>query len=144
MKTVTSETVPFTAQQMYDLVVDMDAYATFIPWCAAARKLEETDEQFIAEITFTFKGMRETFRTLDKVIPGKQVDISLKSGPFRRLSSQWRFIDLEQGGSKIDFSIDFQFKNKLMDLALGSVFGTASKKMVATFRKRAFELYDQK
>ncbi len=141
MKTVASETVPFTARQMYDLVVDMDSYPKFIPWCAAASKRDETESQFVAEITFTFKGMRETFRTLDKVVPGEKVEISLMSGPFRRLNSTWRFIPTTDGGSRIDFSIDFQFKNKLMDLALGSVFGQASKKMVACFRKRAFELY---
>lgn len=135
-----SAIVPYTPQQMYDLVVDMKSYPKFIPWCAHGASHDHRPDQFIAEITFTFKGVRETFRTLDRVVPGRQVRISLLSGPFSNLESCWDFTPLAEG-CKIDFYIDFQFKNKLMDLALGPAFGLAAKKMVDAFHKRADDLY---
>ncbi|MBF0620603.1 MAG: type II toxin-antitoxin system RatA family toxin [Magnetococcales bacterium] len=141
MKASASETVPFTPQQMYNLVVDMDAYPEFIPWCSHATKRNETPEQFIAEMTFSFKGFRETFHTVDRLIPGKEVRISLEKGPFKHLESVWSFQELGPTQTRIDFSIDFRFKSRLMDLSLGPVFSQATKQMVSSFRKRAFELY---
>ncbi|MBF0186456.1 MAG: type II toxin-antitoxin system RatA family toxin [Magnetococcales bacterium] len=140
MKSVATETVPFTPQQMYDLVVDMDSYPEFIPWCTAAGKYDETDTSFVAEMTVSFKAVRETFRTLDTVEPGKRITINLMSGPFKELKSEWRFSEVPRG-CKIDFSIEFSFKNRLMDMTLGPVFGQATKKMVKAFRDRAKALY---
>ncbi|MBF0154353.1 MAG: type II toxin-antitoxin system RatA family toxin [Magnetococcales bacterium] len=137
-----SETVPFTPEQMYDLVVDMASYSQFLPWCVKARKFDETPQQFIAEMTIAFKGLRETFQTVDTVIPGREVTIRLKSGPFRALESQWRFTPLDEG-TRIDFYIDFQFRNPILEMTLGPVFSAASKQMVEAFRQRAHALYNR-
>ncbi len=133
--------VPYTAQQMYDLVVDMDRYPEFIPWLAKSRKYDQRGNEFMSEMTFTFKGIRETFRTRDTVVPGEKIKISNVSGPFKRLESEWSFSDLPAGGSLVEFFIDFSFKNRLLEMAFGPVFGEASKRMVEAFRTRADQVY---
>jgi coenzyme Q-binding protein COQ10 len=140
-KRTSSTKVPYSAQQMYDLVVDMDRYPEFIPWLAKARKYNEQDNEFMSEMTFTFKGMRETFKTKDSIVPGKKITISNISGPFKHLESEWNFSDNPSGGCTIDFFIDFRFKSRLVELALGPVFGEASKRMVEAFKARADNIY---
>lgn len=140
-KRTSSANVPYTAEQMYNLVVDMDRYPEFIPWLVHARKYDEQGDSFLSEMTFAFKGLRETFRTRDTVIPGQKISISNLSGPFKMLESEWSFQDTRDGGCRIDFFIDFRFKNRLVELALGPVFAEASKRMVEAFRVRADEIY---
>lgn len=135
-----SVSVPFSARQMYDLVVDMDRYPEFIPWLVQSRKYDVTETGFMSEMTFAFKGLRETFSTQDHVDPGCKVVISHVSGPFSHLQSEWLFVDTPEG-SRVDFFIDFKFKKKLVDLAMGPVFGKASQAMVESFCRRAEEIY---
>ncbi len=132
--------VPFTPDQMYDLVVDMDRYPEFLPWCSQARKFDCEADRFKSEMTFAFKSFRETFYTLDRVEPGRRIGITLTSGPFRHLESEWLFTPVK-GGTQIDFFIDFNFKNKLIDLTLGPIFGEASRRMVEAFKQRAQTVY---
>lgn len=132
--------VPFSARQMYDLVVDMDRYPEFIPWLVKARKFDITETGFKSEMTFAFKGLRETFFTNDQVDPPHRISIANLSGPFSHLDSEWRFTDIPTG-SKVEFSIDFKFSKKLVDLAMGPVFGKASHSMVESFCKRAEAIY---
>lgn len=135
-----SETLPFTAQQMYDLVVDVRSYTKFLPWCVAVRIWDETPEQFMAELTVAFKGIRESFQTLDRIVAGQSVEINLRSGPFQYLVSTWKFIpDGEK--CRVDFFIDFRFQSRLKEMALGPVFSQASRQMLSAFRKRAQDLY---
>ncbi|HIJ85521.1 MAG: cyclase/dehydrase [Magnetococcales bacterium] len=132
--------VAFSAQQMYDLVVDMDRYPEFIPWLVKSRKFEITQTGFKSEMTFAFKGLRETFITQDTVDPPHKVTIAHLSGPFSHLDSEWHFIDLPTG-SRVEFFIDFKFSKKLVDLAMGPVFSKASHSMVESFCKRAENIY---
>lgn len=135
-----SATVPYSSRQMYDLAVDMDRYPEFLPWCAKARKYDVTETSFRSEMTFALKGLRETFHTIDHIEPGRRITISNESGPFRHLESEWLFTDVP-GGSRIDFHIEFRFKNRLLDLTLGPLFGEATRKMVSAFEQRARAIY---
>ncbi|MBF0131421.1 MAG: type II toxin-antitoxin system RatA family toxin [Magnetococcales bacterium] len=139
-KRSTSVLVPFSAQQMFELVADMDRYPEFIPWLVKSRKFEVTEKGFKSEMTFAFKGLRETFCTYDEVDPPHRITISNLSGPFSHLDSEWQFIDMPNG-SKVAFSIDFTFSKKLVDLAMGPVFSKASHSMVESFCKRAEQIY---
>ncbi|MBF0369163.1 MAG: type II toxin-antitoxin system RatA family toxin [Magnetococcales bacterium] len=136
-----SATVPHSPQQMYDLVVDMDSYPKFLPWCVHATKSEETETQFLSEMTVSFKGIRQTFHTIDYLEPGRKVEIKHRSGPFKRLESVWTFSPVSGGGARVDFTIDFLFSNTLMNVTLGPLFAQASKQMVAAFRNRAQAIY---
>ncbi|MBF0182139.1 MAG: type II toxin-antitoxin system RatA family toxin [Magnetococcales bacterium] len=137
-----STTVPFTPEQMYVLVEDMDRYPEFIPWIVKACKSDVQEDRFKSEMTFSFKGIRETFITEDRCVPNERITITLVSGPFRNLESEWRFTPVEEG-ARIDFQIQFSFKNRLLDLTLGPVFGEAARRMVDAFKQRATEIYRQ-
>lgn len=137
------ETVPFTPQQMYDLIVDMERYPEFLPWCVNGRKFHEEASHFHAEMTISFKGVREKFQTLDRLDPPHRVHITLISGPFTHLESEWAFTATGPG-CRIDFFIDFHFKSALMNLTLGPVFSHAARQMVGSFRNRALSLYGKK
>lgn len=135
-----SETIPYSPEQMFDLVADVPRYPEFLPWCVETRKFDEKEDRFTAELTVSFKGIRETFQTLDTFVPNKRIDIALLSGPFRHLNTEWVFTPVARG-TRIDFYINFQFRNRLLDMTLGPFFTLASKQMLAAFRKRARALY---
>jgi coenzyme Q-binding protein COQ10 len=136
-----SAVVPYLPQQMFDLVVDMDSYPLFLPWCTHARKFNATETEFIAEMTVAFKGVRETFQTLDRIWPPERIRISLRKGPFSHLENEWRFTTLGPESTRVDFMIDFQFRNRLLGMALGPFFGKATETMVELFRQRAGVVY---
>ncbi|MBF0623945.1 MAG: type II toxin-antitoxin system RatA family toxin [Magnetococcales bacterium] len=135
-----SEILPYSPQQLYDLVVDMDNYPKFLPWCVKARKYDETATQFMAEMTVSFKGIRETFRTVDRVFPPNKIQISLDSGPFDHLDNVWEFTPTANG-TRVEFTIDFQFKSRVLNLTLGPLFSKVTQRMVAAFRDRAITVY---
>ncbi len=132
--------VPFSPEEMYELVIDMDRYPEFIPWIVRSRKYDVHDDFFMSEMTFAFRGLRETFRTEDRIIQNQKISIKLVSGPFKNLESEWQFSAVPEG-VRIDFFITFSFKNRLLDLTLGPLFGEASKRMVNAFKQRAMEIY---
>ncbi|MBF0369164.1 MAG: type II toxin-antitoxin system RatA family toxin [Magnetococcales bacterium] len=135
-----SEKVPFTAAQMYDLVADVEKYPQFLPWCVGSRVFDRKEDGFTAEMTVAFKGMRETFQTVDKIVPGSRIDISLRSGPFKYLTSTWAFKP-DSKGSRVEFFIRFKFQSRLKEMVLGPVFTVISKQMLDAFRKRAHVIY---
>lgn len=137
-----TDTVPFQAMQMYDLVLDVRRYPEFLPWCTKTRIFNEEEGQFVAELTISFRGMRESFQTVDRFVPGRKVEVKLRSGPFQHLENEWTFTPTPQG-TRVDFFIDFKFKSRLMNVTLGPIFTQVSKQMLEAFRNRAFALYGQ-
>ena len=138
-----TETVPFSQSQMYHLVVDVERYPDFLPWCVKSRVMERNGNQFLAELTVAFKGIRESFLTVDILTPEQKVEVNLRSGPFRYLASTWTFTPLSPEKTQIDFFIDFTFQSRMKEMLLGPVFTQISKQMVAAFSTRAKALFTQ-
>ncbi|MEO5363293.1 MAG: type II toxin-antitoxin system RatA family toxin [Magnetococcus sp. DMHC-8] len=136
-----TETVPFSQNQMYNLVVDVERYPDFLPWCVKSRVLERSENQFLAELTVAFKGIRESFQTVDILTPEHKVEVNLRSGPFRYLASTWTFTPLTPQRTRIDFFIDFTFQSRMKEMLLGPVFTQISKQMVAAFCSRAAAVF---
>ncbi|MEO5340584.1 MAG: type II toxin-antitoxin system RatA family toxin [Magnetococcus sp. MYC-9] len=136
-----TETVPFSQSQMYQLVVDVERYPDFLPWCVKGRVLERSEKQFLAELTVAFKGIRESFQTIDILTPEYKVEVNLRSGPFRYLASTWTFTPVTPHNTRIDFFIDFTFQSRMKEMLLGPVFTQISKQMVAAFCRRAVALF---
>ena len=136
-----TEIVPFTQSQMYQLVVDVERYPDFLPWCVKGRIMERDEKQFLAELTVVFKGIRESFQTLDLLTPESKVEVNLRSGPFRYLASTWTFTPLSPQRTRIEFFIDFAFQSRMKEMLLGPVFTQISKQMVSAFCKRAKTLF---
>ncbi|MBF0141950.1 MAG: type II toxin-antitoxin system RatA family toxin [Magnetococcales bacterium] len=135
-----SEILPFSATQMYDLVVDVGSYPQFLPWCVKTRAFDHQPGQFMAELTVAYKGIRETFQTLDTVVPGSRVEINLKSGPFQYLASTWHFTPVGNQ-TRVDFFINFRFRNRVKEVMVGPVFTHISRQMLVAFRDRARAIY---
>ncbi len=137
--------MPYTAEQMYDLVADIQSYPKFLPWTAAARirdRHPEGDKEIeIADLVISFKVFREKFGTrvtLDKA--GKTIVSEYIDGPFKFLISKWAFHDVE-GGCEVDYHVEFEFKNKILQKAAGLFFTEAQKQIMGAFEKRANVLY---
>lgn len=140
-----TRTLPYTAQQMYDLVADVSAYPKFLPWCAAARIRSRTPEGdaelMLADLVISFKVFRERFGSKVLLHPAeKSIDTEYLDGPFKFLKSTWDFKDVE-GGCDVSFYVDFEFKNAILQGIIGVVFNEAMHRIVRAFEKRAAELY---
>lgn len=130
---------PYTTEQIYALVADIEKYPEFIPWCVGARVIERTPEWVIADLLVGFKGVSETYRS--KVhLKENEIDIEYLKGPFSHLENNWKFKKVEQG-CEIDFLIKFEFKSKLLQALIGGLFDKAVMKMMHAFEARAHEIY---
>ena len=139
--------LPYSAQQMYDLVADVDKYPQFLPWCAAARIRSVTpqpdgSEVMAADLVISFKVFRERFGSRVVLWPeAKKIDTEYLDGPFRYMKSNWAFSDAEDGGCDVSFFVDFEFKNAILQGIIGVVFNEAMQRIVRAFERRAAELY---
>ena len=137
--------LPYSAQQMYDLVADVSSYPQFLPWTAAARIRSREDrgdhEVMLADLVISFKVFRERFGSKVTLWPEtKVIDTEYIDGPFRYMESRWSFADVE-GGCEVSFDVDFEFRNRLLQGAAGMFFNEAMQRVVRAFERRAAELY---
>ena len=141
-----TKTLPYTADQMYDLVADVAKYPEFLPWCAAARirsRVPRPDgaEVMAADLVISFKVFRERFGSRVTLWhAAKKIDTEYLDGPFKHMESTWAFRDVE-GGCEVDFFVDFEFRNAILQSVIGVVFNDAMKRIVRAFERRAAELY---
>lgn len=138
--------LPYSAQQMYDLVADVPAYPEFLPWTAAARvrsrRNEGAREIMEADLVISFKVFRERFGSRVVLDPAaKKIDTAYIDGPFRHLESTWLFHDLPNGHCRVEFTVDFEFRNRVLAGVIGAVFNEAMHRVVRAFETRANSLY---
>ncbi|MEK0163410.1 type II toxin-antitoxin system RatA family toxin [Phaeobacter sp. JH18-32] len=138
--------MPYTAQQMYDLVADVGDYPKFLPWCAAARIRSRVPqggaEVMEADLVISFKVFRERFGSrVTLYAEDKKIDTEYLDGPFRYMKSNWAFADRADGGCDVSFFVDFEFKNAVLQGIIGVVFNEAMQRIVRAFERRAAELY---
>ncbi|MGA9410406.1 MAG: type II toxin-antitoxin system RatA family toxin [Roseobacter sp.] len=137
--------LPYTAQEMYDLVADVAQYPNFLPWCAAARIKsivpQGNTEVMEADLVVSFKVFRERFTSRVVLMPETyQIDTEYLDGPFRYMKSNWKFRDTE-GGCEVSFFVDFAFRNVVLEKLIGVVFNEAMLRIVRAFEERAADLY---
>ena len=133
--------LPYTPEQMFDLVADVKSYATFLPWVSAIRVRSNSDSEMVADMIVGFKGLRETFTSrVVKERPGK-IDVDFVDGPLEHLTNDWTFRPDGRGGTFVDFAVDFAFKNRVFQMLAGQVFDRALRKMIGAFEERAAALY---
>ncbi len=133
--------VPYTDEQMFALVADVERYPEFLPWCAAVRIRSREETTFTADLIAAFGVVRERFTSrvmLDYA--AKTITIEYIEGPFEHLTNVWRFNALESG-CEVDFDIDFRFKSRALEVLISGVFTRAVEKMTQSFVARADELY---
>jgi coenzyme Q-binding protein COQ10 len=137
--------LPYTAQQMYDLVADVAAYPQFLPWTAAARIRSRDDcgdhEIMLADLVVSFKVFRERFGSRVTLWSGRhEIETEYLDGPFHHMISKWAFRDVDDG-VEVSFFVDFEFRNRLLQGAAGMFFYEAMQRIVRAFETRAEALY---
>ena len=137
--------LPYTADQMYDLVADVAAYPNFLPWCAAARIRKRVPdgakEIMDADLVISFKVFRERFGSRVVLRPEtREIDTEYIDGPFKYMKSTWAFAEAEDG-CEVTFFVDFEFKNAILQGIIGVVFNEAMQRIVRAFERRAQELH---
>lgn len=134
--------VPYSPDQMYALVADVETYPDFLPWCVGARIKKREGSVFFADLMIGYKLIRERFTSRVELHPAeRRIDVTYTDGPFRYLNNHWVFVPQEQGGCLIDFYVDFEFKNLVLQRVMGLFFNEAVRRMVQAFEDRAKALY---
>ncbi|WP_126172839.1 type II toxin-antitoxin system RatA family toxin [Altericroceibacterium xinjiangense] len=136
--------LPYSAEQMFDLVADVDRYPEFLPWVIATRVRSDGENAMVADMLVGFKALREKFTSRVEKDRPHSIRVQYVDGPLRDLDNHWVFRPLEDGGCEIDFNVDFAFKNKMFEMIAGQYFDRAFRKMVNAFETRADELYGNK
>ena len=142
----TSRRVPFTATQMFDVVADVERYPQFLPLCEGlvvrARERQGTESVLVATMTVGYGAIRESFTSRVTLRPEQgEIRVAYLDGPFSHLDNRWRFQDAD-GGSRVDFFIDYAFSSRMLALLMGAVFDRAVRKYTSAFEARAHALYD--
>ena len=138
--------LPYSAQQMYDLVADVERYPEFLPWTAAAR-IRSTREDgetvvMLADLVISFKVFRERFGSRVTLYPeARKIDTEYLDGPFEKMVSNWAFEEAEDGGCNVSFYVDFAFRNRLLQTTATIFFNDAMQRVVRAFERRAAELH---
>ncbi len=132
--------LPYTPEQMFALVADIDRYPDFLPWCTGARVTSRDNEVLLADLHIGYGPLHERFTTRVALREPNQIDGECVRGPFRRFENRWVFA-AAPGGCTVEFHIDFAFRSFLLDRLIGGVFGRAVDHMVASFEARAAQLY---
>ncbi|HHR6131872.1 type II toxin-antitoxin system RatA family toxin [Providencia rettgeri] len=136
-----SALVPFSAEQMYKLVNDVISYPSFLPGCVGSRIISQNSDEMTASVEVSKAGISKTFITKNALEDNKRIQMQLVEGPFRTLSGGWQFIPLSADACKIEFHLDFEFTNKLIELAFGKIFKELANNMVQAFTSRAKVVY---
>lgn len=133
--------VPWSAQQMYDLVADVQHYPEFITWVKKVEEQPIAENQALYILHVGLGPVRESFSTIDTFTPHSEIDIRLKSGPLSKLKNTWKFEDCDQGGSVVKFHIEFEFSNRFLSNMMNGIFQQAQMMMIRNFEKRARQVY---
>lgn len=136
-----SALVMHSAQQMYDLVADVDSYHKFLPWCGDSRVLKREGDVVEACILVSKAGIERAFTTRNHMHPDQMVEIRLVEGPFKHLDGYWRFHPLREDACKVTLDLEYEFSSKVFTLAFGTVFTQIANTLVDAFVKRAKEVY---
>ena len=144
MTTITrSSLVLYSPDQMFDLVNDIEAYPSFLPWCRNSTMISKTDNEISATLDLAKGGIHHVFTTRNKLVQGESIDIELVDGPFQHLEGRWQFGMIgENQGCRIQLDMDFEFSNRIISIALGPIFTQISGSLVDAFCKRAQDIYE--
>ena len=134
--------LPYTREQMFDLVAAVDRYDEFAPWCAKSRINKwESDTVFLADLIVGYKMFREKFSSRVILDKPNEIYIEYQKGPLKNLTNKWVFNDAPNGSCIIDFSVEFEFKNMAFQTLANVFFNEVLKRMMGAFEARAEEIY---
>jgi ribosome-associated toxin RatA of RatAB toxin-antitoxin module len=136
-----SALVPYSAEQMYQLVNQVDDYPKFLNWCSDASILKQTSDQIIASVEINKSGFNQSFTTINTLTPNQRIDMKLKEGMFKQLNGAWVFTKLNDQACKIELNLSFSFSSKILDLAISPIFTSIANSQLDAFVARAKVVY---
>lgn len=136
-----SALVPYSPEQMFNLVNDVNAYADFLPWCRSSKVLSATDNVIEASLEIAHGALHKTFATRNTLTGKEQIQMHLLEGPFKKLEGVWRFEALGDQGCKIMLDLSFEFSSRIMGMTLGPVFSAIANSLVDAFTQEAVKKY---
>jgi coenzyme Q-binding protein COQ10 len=133
--------LPYTPEQLFNLVADVERYNEFLPWVVAVRIRSASDKEIVADLVVGFSAFKERFTsrvTLDKP---QRIHVEYIEGPLKYLHNEWRFDPAPEGGTNLFFSVDFAFRSRIFQALAGEMFDRALRRMTDAFERRAAVLY---
>ncbi len=139
--------VKYSSKEMFDLVMDIESYPHFLPWCKDAKITHHIfDDNIHADLLINFKNIFETYTSdikFKKIKDDYYIHVVAIKGPFRHLVNNWHFSKIDDNNCKIDFDVEFEFSSKILTKLIGLIFKEASKKMMKAFEDRASKIYNK-
>ncbi|HTR15589.1 MAG TPA: type II toxin-antitoxin system RatA family toxin [Acetobacteraceae bacterium] len=132
--------IPYRPDQLFDLVADVGRYPEFLPWCVGARVRSRKETELVAGLSIGFGPFRESFMSRVALERPQRIRVRYEDGPFRYLNNEWIFRP-DSRGCMVDFYVDFEFRSRILQAAIGVVFNEAVRRMVNAFVKRARDVY---
>lgn len=133
--------LPYSAEQMFDLVADVKRYGEFLPWVIATRVRSDSETEMLADMVVGFKSIRESFSSRVSKLRPQEIAVHYIDGPLSDLHNVWTFRSTGDGTCEIDFQVDFTFRNRMFERLAGQYFDRAFRRMVEAFEARAAQLY---
>ncbi len=133
--------LPHSPERLFDMIADVEKYPEFLPWCVATRVRKRDGDVMTADMVIGFKIFREKFTSQVTCDRPRRIDVLYFDGPFKYLNNHWIFEPHGDGHCEIDFYVDFEFRSRLMQKAIGVVFNEAVRRMISAFEDRARTLY---
>jgi coenzyme Q-binding protein COQ10 len=133
--------LPFTPEQLFDLVADVERYQEFLPWVAAVRIRSDSETETVADLVVGFRALKETFTSKVHKRRPHEIEIDYVEGPLKYLHNTWKFRPDGEGGTLLDFCVDFAFRSRIFETIAGQMFDRALRRMIGAFEDRAHALY---
>ena len=133
--------LPYTPEQLFELVADVSRYDEFLPWVVAVRVRSSSETETVADLVVGFNAFKERFTSRVVKERPDQICVDYVEGPLKYLHNEWQFAPADDGGTMLGFSVDFAFKSRLFESLAGSMFDRALRRMTSAFEQRAAALY---
>jgi len=133
--------LPYTPEQVFDLVADVKSYQDFLPWIAAVRIRSDSETEMIADLVVGFRALKETFTSRVHKRRPDEIKIDYVEGPLKYLHNSWKFTPDGRGGTIVEFCVDFAFRSRIFETIAGQMFDRALRRMIGAFEDRAHALY---
>ena len=133
--------LPYTPEQLFDLVGDVARYDEFLPWVVAVRIRSSREQETVADLVVGFNAFKERFTSRVEKQRPERIYVEYIEGPLKYLHNEWRFERATDGGTDVHFSVDFAFKSRLFESLAGAMFDRALRRMIGAFEQRAAALY---
>jgi len=133
--------LPYSPEQLFDMVADVARYDEFLPWVVAVRVRSSSEAETVADLVVGFNAFKERFTSRVKKQRPRRIEVDYVEGPLKYLHNEWRFEPAADGGTNVHFSVDFAFKSRIFEALAGQMFDRALRRMTGAFETRAAALY---